>query len=102
MYYYFGCNYPVAIKINGIYYGTLGDEVKCLRIEEDFKPFVEICPLNAYGKSANFILEQDFLQNPPQNFIVTDLKGGYFIKLLQFLPRPSAKRFFISAKKSAH
>lgn len=87
MYYYFGCNYPAAIKINGIYYGTIYEEVKCLRIEENFKPLVEICALNSYSKNANFILEQEFLQNPPENFTITDLKGGYFIKTMQNLSR---------------
>ena len=80
MFYYFCCNYPSAIKINGIYYGTLTCDVKCLRIEENFKPLVEICALNGHSKTVNFILDKDFLENPPENFLITDLKGGYMIK----------------------
>lgn len=80
MYYYFSCGYPAAIKFNGIYYGIITDTVKRLRIDQDFSPFVEVCPLNGNVGQLSFILDDKFLSSPPSVASVTDLKGGYLIK----------------------
>ena len=80
MYYYFSSSFPSAIKINGIFYGKLYQTVKHLRIDGDFNPLVEICPLNSSSNPVTFILDNDFFTSPPENTLVTDLKGGYLIK----------------------
>ena len=82
MYFYFSSNYPAVIKINGIFYGTLNNVVKTLRIENGVCPYIEICSLNGEN-NVNFILDQDFLKSPPQPVSVTDLNGGYLIKIFQ-------------------
>ncbi len=82
MYYYFCSEYLCAIKINGIYYGTLSSAVKSLRVDGK-APFVEICPLVDGELPLNFIPEQEFLRSPPSAISVTDLKGGYLIKCLR-------------------
>ena len=83
MYYYFTCNYNGAIKINGIYYGTLCQTVKCLNIDGDFEPLVEICALDGGAQNVNFILSKQFISCPPDNVYLTDLKGGYLVKINQ-------------------
>ena len=80
MYYYFSSDFPSAIKFNGIYYGVLTDTVKRLKIENDFSPFVEVCPLNGGTGQFSFILDQKFLTCPPCFCSITDLKGGYLVK----------------------
>ncbi|MBQ7348427.1 MAG: hypothetical protein IJW47_00390, partial [Clostridia bacterium] len=80
MYYYFSGDYGVAIKINGIFYGTVTDTVKTLRIDGEFNPLIEILPLSENAPPVNFILDDAFLLNPPERICVTDLKGGYLIK----------------------
>ena len=82
MYYYFSSDYPAAIKINGIFYGTIGGVIKPLRVDGDTAPFIEICPLNG-GQSVNFMLNREFLLEPPEQVTVTDLKGGYLVKFYQ-------------------
>ena len=80
MYYYFSSEFPVAIKLNGIYYGILSDAVKHLRIDAGV-PFVELCSLTDEQTGTNFLLSDNFLSCPPPSVTVTDMKGGYMIKL---------------------
>lgn len=80
MYYYFSSEFPVAIKLNGIYYGILSDAVKHLRVDTG-APFVELCPLTDQQSGVNFLLNDEFLSCPPPAVTVTDMKGGYMIKL---------------------
>lgn len=82
MYYYFCSEYLSAIKLNGIYYGTLTDAIKSLRIDDCY-PLIEVCPLVAGENTVNFILDQSFLSCPVKNVSVTDLKGGYLIKFIK-------------------
>ena len=82
MYFYFAADYPSAIKINGIYYGKLSSAVKPLRIDEGC-PLIEICPLLLGESAVNFILDEQFLSNPPDGILLTNLKGGYLIKFLR-------------------
>lgn len=81
MYYYFCSNEPVAIKFNGSYFATLGNDVLPCDLQEENLPLIEICPLNQSNGSFAFFLDEKFLSSPPQNISVTDLKGGYLIKI---------------------
>lgn len=80
MYYYFSSDFGIALKINGIYYGTVFKTVKELRIDGDFIPLVEILPLKQNCPSVCFLLDENFINSPPDTVSVTDLKGGYLIK----------------------
>ena len=91
MYYYFSSNYPSALKINGVYYGILGDALKPLRVDEGFTPFIELCPIGD-GQTLNLILDKNFLSSPPRQVVLTDLKGGFLIKFCSFSFSPD---FFI-------
>ncbi len=78
MYYYFSSGFPAAIKLNGIYYGTITDTVKACDIRNE-TALVEICPLTGGEKGFCFILGREFLSAPQEGVSVTDLKGGYLI-----------------------
>ena len=79
MYYYFSCDFPAVVKINGVYYGSIFNTIKPLRINGN-PPFIEVCPLQSASFPLNFILDAEFLCSPPPFTSVTDLKGGYLIK----------------------
>lgn len=79
MFYYFSCDFPAVIKINGVYYGNIFNTVKPLRVSGS-SPFIEVCPLQSASFPLNFILNDEFLTTPPPFTSVTDLKGGYLIK----------------------
>ena len=82
MYFYFSSDYPAALKFNGIYFGMIKDTVKSCNFESEKVPLVEVLPLNAEGAfSFAFIPDGNFLGAPPENVSVTDLKGGFLIKL---------------------
>lgn len=78
MYFYFFCEYPAVIKFQGVIFGTIDNSVKFCNLSEPY-PFTEICPL-AGGDNFNFYPDASFLNSPPQNVSITDLKGGYFIR----------------------
>ncbi len=80
MYYYFCADYSVAMKLNGLYFATLSNDIMPCNFEEEKLPFIEVCPLNACGKAFTFFPSSEFLQNPPAGVTVTDLMGGYLIK----------------------
>ncbi|MBR1967868.1 MAG: hypothetical protein IKA11_00540 [Clostridia bacterium] len=80
MYYYFSADYPAIIKINGIYYGSITETVKSLRLENCQPPFIEVCPLGSSDGAFNFILDENFLSHPFNRATVTDLIGGFLIK----------------------
>ena len=80
MYFYFSAEYLSAIKLNGAYFGLLGNEVKSVNIDQPEKTLVEIIPLNGNNTPTNFLLNQDFLSSPNVATVI-DLKGGYFISL---------------------
>ncbi len=75
---YFSSAFPSAIKLNGIYFGTVTNDVKSCEFNLDEKPFVEICPLGNFP-SCNFVVTEEFLFSPPQGITVTDLNGGFFV-----------------------
>ncbi len=79
MYYYFSSNYPAVIKLNGIYYGTIHNAVKSLRIDDD-APFVEVCPLNSKESPTALLLDEAFFISPPKEVVLTDMDGGYMLK----------------------
>ncbi len=78
MFYYFSSEYPSAIKVNGVYFGLIEQTLKKIDSQNDLD-FVEVCPINCTEPTVNFLLNQDFFNNPPPNTSVTDLKGGYLI-----------------------
>lgn len=87
MYYYFSADYLSAIKINGIFKRKLtkGQQPFILTDKELGSPnqiFVELCPLNGDEYPISFMLDNEFLSNPPKPIMIVDLKGGYFIKFL--------------------
>ncbi len=82
MYYYFFSEYPVALKVNGVFFNIIHNAIQHVNIDSDC-PFIEISPINTYGNTLNFILDQDFLKCPPKHVCITDLKGGFLIKFLK-------------------
>ena len=83
MYYYFCSDYPIAIKLNGTYFATLGNDVMPCDFEQDSLPLIEACPLTENGKYLAFFPNEEFLSNPPEWCSVTNLKGGFLIKFYQ-------------------
>ncbi len=79
MYYYFSSEFPSVLKLNGIYYGTIHNQVKSCNIEGQELPFIEVCPLNGKEKPLAFIIDKDFLSRPPELISITDLGGGYML-----------------------
>ena len=82
MYYYFSASFPAVIKLNGVYFGTIENTVKAIDVQEGTTPFIEVCPVNNTAQNLNFLINDDFLSAPPQSVCVTNLKGGYLIKIL--------------------
>lgn len=79
MYFYFFCGFPAVIKFQGVVFGTVDNSVKFCNFDKPY-PLVEICPLMDGNAPVAFFLSDDFLNAPPENVTVTDLKGGYFLK----------------------
>ncbi len=96
MYYYFSCEYPAVIKLNGVYYGLIGDAVKCVN-SLDEQTFVEICPISGKYNGVNFMLSKDFLTCEHNLVSVTDLKGGYLLKIKE--PTASGEFKIIAQQK---
>lgn len=84
MYYYFSCQYPSAIKLNGIFYGFLGKDVKSINILPGELPLIEICSLSGKEQTINFLPDKNFLTSPPDNVLITDMRGGYLINISSF------------------
>lgn len=78
MYFYFFCGFPAVIKFQGVIFGTVDNSVKFCNFDKPY-PLIEICPLTGDPPVA-FFPDETFLNAPPQNVTVTDLKGGYFLK----------------------
>ncbi len=78
MYYYFSANSPTALKLNGAYFGVLGDDKKQVNVLSP-NALIELCPLSQSCPPTSFILNDEFLASPPQDVKVVDLKGGYYI-----------------------
>jgi hypothetical protein len=81
MYCYFSSDFPAVIKIDGIYYGSVYDCVKTINVD-NCTPFIELCSLDHNQKSTYILLDNNFFSSPPENVILTDLQGGYFIKFI--------------------
>ena len=82
MYFYFSSAYPAAIKLNGIYFGNIGNVVKGLKLDAYSGTFVEICPLCKEEDQISFIIDKNFKELKSDNLSITDLKGGYLFKFL--------------------
>lgn len=85
----------MALKINGIYMGTVQNTVKHLNVECD-SPFIEILPLSSNCTPFNFVLDKEFLAHPPNAVTLTDMKGGY---LIGYSPTPYRLNFKVIAQK---
>ena len=94
MYCYFSSAYPAAIKINGAFFGRIDGDAKGISIDDD-SAFIEICPLDL-GATSSFILDQNFLSEPPPAVSVVNLKGGY---LIRFYKPPDNSGFKIVAQE---
>lgn len=79
MYFYFSCEYPAALKLNGIYYGIISDTVKACNIDLSAPTLAEVCSLIPDERGINFIIDDNF-DGILEGCSVTDLKGGYLIK----------------------
>ena len=79
MYCYFSADYPAAIKINGVYFGRCDGDALGIRIDDN-AAFIEVCPLY-FGAVKGFLLGEKFLCAPPKFVSITDLKGGYLIRI---------------------
>lgn len=79
MYFYFSSSFPAVLKINGIYYGSIFNTVKNCNIENFNETFIEVCPLSSKQSQISLLLSEEILCNPPENVLVTDLLGGFFI-----------------------
>lgn len=95
MYYYFLTDFPAIIKINGEYKGKTDDLLTYNALFSE-QVFVEVYPLCHACSPYCFLIDENFLSMPPDNVILTDLKGGYLIKLV--LP-PSQTPFSIIAQQ---
>lgn len=95
MYYYFSCTHPAVLKINGIYFGEIHNDIKFINIEND-NSFIEICSTTNNLSNINFILNKEFINSNREDIAITDMKGGYLIKIL---PRPAKKAFTVYAQK---
>lgn len=80
MFYYLTSEFDSALKINSNYIGRLKDVNLLLPIKE-LPCLVEICPLTCGKQPINFILNQDLLNCPPKEITITNLDGGYLIKI---------------------
>ena len=82
MYYYFSADYTAGLKLNGKYLGLIDSSITGVSISNE-QTFIEICPINCAERTVNFILNDDFITNPPPCVMITDLKGGYLIKIVK-------------------
>lgn len=83
MYYYFSSINTCYVKLNGVFFGKLSPTAKPINVELA-NPVIEILPIDGLGTNLNFALNEDFLLSPPDFAVVTDLKGGYLIKILNY------------------
>lgn len=77
MYYYFCSNYPSVIKLSGAYFSRIDSTPK--RCEISNETFIEVCALSSANSNFCFLLNNEFLTNPPENVTVTDLKGAFML-----------------------
>ncbi len=95
MYFYFFCEFPAVIKFQGVIFGAVNDSVKFCNLDPPY-PFTEICPLCGESENFAFYPTDEFLNAPPKNVTVTDLKGGY---LLRFAKSEKPESFKILAQE---
>ncbi len=80
MLYYFISELTAVIKINGVYAGKIDKSLKKFDLTSDC--FIEVCPLNRTDYPTNFMLDDNFLNSPPDGIIITDLKGAFVINVV--------------------
>ncbi len=77
MFFYFSAPFAAALKVNGSFCGLINGTPKSTHAT--FGDFMEFCPLTARAPYFSFVLNEEFVNEPPDGVIVTDLKGGYSI-----------------------
>lgn len=96
MYCYFFSEFPAAVKLNGAILGRVDGSPRGVNMDENV--LVEICPLIS-GGNYNFIADKSFFDAPPPFVSITDLKGGYLIRLTE---RPLPAEFKIIAQQKTN
>ena len=91
MYYYFSAITPAYLKLGGACFGKISESVRAVKTEDS--PLVEVISLSGVTESFNFILEESVLSSPPPFLSVTDMQGGYLIKILNY-PKVSGFKVF--------
>lgn len=94
MYYYFCSNYPVALKLGGAFFSSINEYPKRCNVTPN--TFIEACPLSTKGSYFCFMLSEDFLKNPPENVVVTNLDGAF---MLYFKKQPKSLDFSVITQK---
>ncbi|MCQ2387468.1 MAG: hypothetical protein MJ066_03365 [Clostridia bacterium] len=90
MYFYFTSSFPAVLKINGIVFGEITNQIKFINIDGDL-PLIEVCPLIPTENYRAFFLNDNFLSTPPEYLSITDLQGGYLIKVYSQFLSPTLK-----------
>ena len=98
MFYYFHSDSPCALKINGVFYGILSNDVKNVKIDVN-NPYIELCPVSVSEPCVNLLIDENFLFSPHESITITDLKGGYLIK---FNPIKKQSEFSIIAQEKCY
>lgn len=93
MYYYFSAITPLFLRLGGANFGVISEGVRAVNV--DGAPLIELIPLSYGSCSFNFFPTDEFLCSPPEFASVTDMQGGYLIKILNF----PAKKGFGSIKQ---
>ncbi len=92
MQYYFCSTAECALKINGEFICVLNNSPVSVTPKTS-SPFIEVYPTNnGCGNFFTFILNQNFLNCPPDRIMVTDLDGGY---LITFTEQPNNMPFSV-------
>lgn len=95
MYFYFQSDFTCAIKTDGRVAAKL-NVGESLRLDLSESEFLEICPTGSTESPTAFFPDEEFLSSPPENVIITDLRGGY---LLNFIKRRADNGFKVLAQK---
>lgn len=82
MYYYFSAITPLFLRLGGANFGVISEGVRA--VDLDGAPLIEALSLNGESGSFNFFPTDEFLSSPPEFATVTDMQGGYLIKIMNF------------------
>ena len=83
---YFISGVNAALKLGGVYAGLLSKSEQFMDIDINGSIFCEIIPAAGNKLPVSFILDQNFLDNPPENIEVYNLITCYKIVAASFYP----------------